>query len=77
MPVYVYRCNRCGSVSELIRSMNRRDETVYCVGEECRNNHIEMERVMTAPAFRVKENIIDRVNRGEQLRKEMKAKGEW
>lgn len=72
MPIYVYKCPKCGCVEEYFRSIESRLERVVCL--LC---HKDMELQMRAPAFKITENMGERLNRNYEKRKEKKASGEW
>ncbi len=39
MPIYEYRCNNCGSVSEFLVGVGSRDQTLSC--KQCGSSHLE------------------------------------
>lgn len=53
MPLYVYRCPRCGKVEELQRKIADMDAPVYCTGacdNGTRSTPQYLDRVPTAPS---------------------------
>lgn len=73
MPIYVYKCQKCGCTDEVYRSISERENRHLCI-----NCDVEMTLIIRAPAFKMgRINMADRLNQNYAKRQERKAKGEF
>ena len=47
MPIYEYRCNQCGEISEILRGVGSHDEILQC--KHCRSS--DLEKIMSVSSF--------------------------
>ena len=49
MPIYEYRCNKCGTVSEILTGVSREDPSIQC--DACGSNNVK--KLISASNFTV------------------------
>ena len=53
MPLYVYRCTRCGNEKELLRKSHERDDVVICEGRTNADGFVQCNQQMERAAPRI------------------------